>query len=59
VTQDELAAEQGKRSALVRSFERKQPTRKPFSEHLPREPVDIPALRRLAVLRLCQAVEAR
>jgi transposase len=41
--EDELAAEQSKRPALVKSFERKRPTRKPFPEHLPRERVVIPA----------------
>ena len=42
--EDELAAEQSKRPALVKSFERKRPTRKPFPEHLPRERVVIAAL---------------
>jgi hypothetical protein len=42
-TEDELAAEQAKRSSLVKSFERKRPTRKPFPDHLPRERVVIPA----------------
>jgi hypothetical protein len=43
-TEDELAAEQTqRRSTLVRSFERKRPSRKPFPEHLPRERVVIPA----------------
>ncbi len=43
-TEDELAAEQAqRRSTLVRSFERKWPSRKPFPEHLPRERVVIPA----------------
>jgi transposase len=41
-TEDELAAEQAKRSTLVKSFERKRPTRKPFPDHLPRERVVIP-----------------
>jgi transposase len=41
-TEDELAAEQAKRSTLVRSLERKRPTRKPFPDHLPRERVVIP-----------------
>jgi transposase len=43
-TEDELAAEQAKRSTSVKSFERKRPSRKPFPEHLPRERVVIPAL---------------
>jgi transposase len=42
-TEDELAAEQARRSTLVKSFERKRPTRKPFPKHLPRERVVIPA----------------
>ena len=42
-TEDELAAEQAKRSTLVKSFERKRPTRKPFPDHLPRERVVIAA----------------
>jgi transposase len=42
-TEDELAAEQARRSTLVKSFERKRPTRKPFPDHLPRERVVIPA----------------
>jgi transposase len=42
-TEDELAAEQAKRSTLVKSFERKRPTRKPFPDHLPRERIVIPA----------------
>ncbi len=43
-TEDEFAAEQAqRRSTLVRSFERKWPSRKPFPEHLPRERVVIPA----------------
>jgi transposase len=41
--EDELAAELTKRSALVKSFERKRPSRKPFPDHLPRERVVIPA----------------
>jgi transposase len=41
--EDELAAEQAKRPALVKSVERKRPTRKPFPEYLPRERVVIPA----------------
>lgn len=42
-TEDELAAEQAKRSTSVKSFERKRPARKPFPDHLPRERVVIPA----------------
>jgi transposase len=42
-TEDELAAEQAKRSTLVKAFERKRPMRKPFPDHLPRERVVIPA----------------
>jgi transposase len=42
-TEDELAAEQARRSTLVKSFERKRPTRKPFPKYLPRERVVIPA----------------
>jgi transposase len=42
-TEDELAAEQTKRSTTVKSFERKRPSRKPFPDHLPRERVVIPA----------------
>jgi transposase len=41
--EEELAAEQAKRPTLVKSFERKRPTRKSFPEHLPRERVVIPA----------------
>ena len=41
--EDELAAEQARRSTSVKSFERKRPTRKPFPDHLPRERVVIPA----------------
>jgi transposase len=45
-TEDELAAEQAqRRSTLVRSFERKRPSRKPFPEHLPRERVVSPGHR--------------
>jgi transposase len=40
-TEDELAAERSARSAQVKSFERKRPSRKPFPEHLPRERVVI------------------
>jgi transposase len=43
-TEDELAAEQARRSTSVKSFERKRPARKPFPDHLPRERVVIPAL---------------
>ena len=42
-TEDELAAEQAKRSTSVKAFERKRPMRKPFPDHLPRERVVIPA----------------
>jgi transposase len=42
-TEDELAAEQATRSATVKSFERKRPSRKPFPAHLPRERLVIPA----------------
>src|SRR6202020_3234507 len=41
-TEDELAAEQARRSTSVKSFERKRPTRKPFPDHLPRERKVIP-----------------
>ncbi len=40
-TEDELAAERSARSSVVKSFERKRPSRKPFPEHLPRERVVI------------------
>ena len=40
-TEDELAAERSARSSLVKSFERKRPSRKPFPAHLPRERVVI------------------
>jgi len=43
VIQDELAVEQARRSATVKSFERRRPSRKPFPDHLPRERVVIPA----------------
>ena len=39
--EDELAAERSARSSLVKSFERRRPSRKPFPEHLPRERVVI------------------
>ena len=42
-TEDELAAEQAKRSTVVKSFARKRPVRKPFPDHLPRERVVMPA----------------
>jgi transposase len=42
-TEDELAAEQASRSTVVKPFERKRPSRKPFPEHLPRERVVIAA----------------
>jgi len=41
-TEDELVAEQAKRSTIVKSFERKRTSRKPFPDHLPRERVVIP-----------------
>ena len=43
-TEDELAAEKAAaRTATVKSFERRRPSRKPFPEHLPRERVVIAA----------------
>jgi hypothetical protein len=39
--EDELAAERSARSSVVKSFERKRPSRKPFPAHLPRERVVI------------------
>ena len=43
-TEDELAAERAAgRAQTVRSFQRKQPSRKPFPDHLPRERIVIPA----------------
>jgi transposase len=42
-TEDELAAERSAPSTVVKSFERRRPTRKPFPEHLPRERVVIAA----------------
>ena len=43
-TEDELAAERAAaRTQTVKSFERKQPSRKPFPEHLPRERIVIAA----------------
>jgi transposase len=43
-TEDELAAENAaRRTQTVKSFERKQPARKPFPDHLPRERVVIAA----------------
>ena len=43
-TEDELVAEQAqRRSTLVKSFERRRPSRKAFPEYLPRERVVIPA----------------
>ena len=42
-TEDELAAEQVSQSTVVKSFERRRPSRKPFPEHLPRERVVIEA----------------
>jgi aminopeptidase N len=35
-TEDELEAERAAPSPVVKSFERRQPARKPFPEHLPR-----------------------
>jgi hypothetical protein len=41
-TEDELAAEKAAaRTQTIKSFERKRPSRKPFPDHLPREPVVI------------------
>jgi transposase len=42
-TEDELTAERSPPWTVVKSFERRQPARKPFPEHLPRERVVIPA----------------
>ena len=42
-SEDELAAERAARSIMVKSFARRQPTRKPFPAHLPRERVVIAA----------------
>jgi len=42
-TEDELAAERSAPPGLVKSFERKRPSRKPFPAHLPRERVVIAA----------------
>src|SRR5580692_9327747 len=42
-TEHELAAEQATRSTMVKSFERKRKSRKPFPDHLPRERVIVPA----------------
>jgi transposase len=42
-TEDELAAEHASRATMVKSFERRRPSRKPFPEHLPRERVVIAA----------------
>ncbi|WP_354434444.1 IS66 family transposase [Martelella mangrovi] len=41
--EDELAAEIAASASIVRAFERKRPSRKPFPEHLPRERVVIAA----------------
>ncbi len=41
--EDELDAEIAARASMVRAFERKRPSRKPFPEHLPRERVVIAA----------------
>ncbi len=40
-TEDELEAERTAPSTVVKSFERRRPGRKPFSEHLPRERIVI------------------
>lgn len=42
-TEDELAAERASRSTVVKSFERRRPSRKPFPDHLPRERIVIAA----------------
>ncbi len=43
-TEDELAAEQAAaKTATVKAFTRRRPSRKPFPEHLPRERVVVPA----------------
>jgi transposase len=42
-TEDELEAERHAPSTVVKSFERRRPTRKPFPEHLPRERIVIAA----------------
>lgn len=42
-TESELAMDRAVPSTVVKSFERKRPARKPFPEHLPREPVVIAA----------------
>ena len=42
-TEDELASERASRATVVKSFERRRPSRKPFPEHLPRERVVIAA----------------
>ena len=42
-TEDELAAERAARSTVVKSFERRRPSRKPFPDHLPRERIVIAA----------------
>jgi transposase len=42
-TEDELSAENSAPSTLVKSFERKRPTRKPFPEHLLRERIVVAA----------------
>ena len=42
-TEDELLAEQVSRTTVVKAFERKRPSRKPFPEYLPRERVVIEA----------------
>lgn len=40
-TEDELAAERAATSTVVKAFERKRPSRKPFPDHLPRERIVI------------------
>lgn len=42
-TEDDLAAESAAQTAIVASFERKRPARKPFPDHLPRERVVVTA----------------
>jgi len=42
-SEDELAAERSASPTVVRTFERKRPSRKPFPEHLPRERVVVAA----------------
>jgi transposase len=42
-SEDELASEKASHASLVKTFERKRPSRKPFPEHLPRERIVITA----------------